>query len=579
MVHYEEEPFATKEDGMGRKGITLVVVMLGLLLLAAAPAWGADVLVTSGSPAEPFPRNKQNEPAIAVNPLDPTIQVAGANEEIDVAPAVGNSAPFTPGVGNSGIYFSFDSGATWQQPEYTGWSARTNPPQVGPIGTIPWYLESGLVSDGDPVLAFGPAPGAGGFSWANGARLYYANLASNFATVRSDFAFKGYEAIAVSRVDLPTERREAPTKDEWFAPVVVSSRTSSTTFSDKEQLWADNAATSPYFGNVYVGWVTFRSNGSGPEPVLFSRSPDGGATWSAPRQLSPAANSGSVGGRQGVIIRTDSKGRVYVFWEGVDPRTGRGSVQLMTRSTDGGRSFEKPNVIAPVVDVGVYDPASGDTTFDGVLGARTNSFPSVDIANAAPSGSGATDLIALCWSDARNGRDYEQALVSLSSDRGSTWSAPVNAAEGTDRPDFPAVALSPDGADVYVTYDAFLQPWQSTLSAPRMMQGVVLHADVSAGGTAGAFATLHRGVPGDARASSTNSLVAEFLGDYNWIVATNDGASAVWNDCRDAAVDDDILAYRGSLMTTTPLPKPAVDLTLAFGNTDIYGITVTEPTP
>ena len=69
---------------------------------------------------------------------------------------------------------------------------------------------------------------------------------------------------------------------------------------------------------------------------------------------------------------------MYVFWEGSIHGQ---SVQMMDRSFDGGVNFERPRAIESVTDVGVFDPVQGDVSFDGVTGARTNSFPSVDIAN------------------------------------------------------------------------------------------------------------------------------------------------------------------------------------------------------
>jgi hypothetical protein len=168
-----------------------------MFVLTATATAATTAEVTVGSPHDPFPRNKQNEPAVAIDASRPDVVAAGSNDEIDMAPC-GTTifatdeapCPFTPGVGSSGVHFSFNGGKTWVQPTYTGWSARNGTPAVGPIGTLPWYYETGLVSDGDPAVAFGPIRENGEFSWANGSRLYYANLTSNFpsgSTPRGQF--------------------------------------------------------------------------------------------------------------------------------------------------------------------------------------------------------------------------------------------------------------------------------------------------------------------------------------------------------------------------------------------------------
>src|SRR3954464_5650583 len=173
--------------------LTVVSAVIMAALLAAAPVGvgaGSDTRVSVGSPPTPMSADKQNEPAVAVDAHAPNVVVAGAHDNIGVEACNAgpdNSCPFTPGVGVSGVYFSFDSGHSWTQPTYSGNTARhcVTPapctPTTGPIGTLPRFDEAGLVSDGDPAVAFGPVRRNGAFSWANGSRLYYASLASSLA--------------------------------------------------------------------------------------------------------------------------------------------------------------------------------------------------------------------------------------------------------------------------------------------------------------------------------------------------------------------------------------------------------------
>ena len=572
-------------------------VLLVALTIQAVPAGAASTesLVTVGSPTAPFSQNKQNEPALTIDANHPDLVVAGSNDQIDMEACNAGpdtDCPFTPGVGVSGVYFSFDSGHTWTQPTYTGLSAREclgevgndDPectPTVGPIGTLPHYYENGLVSDGDPALAFGPVPdGSGDFSWANGSRLYYANLTANLSSIRSETAFKGFEAIAISRTD-DVAAAASGNESAWLDPVLASKQ-SSATFSDKEQIWADNAASSRFFGNVYVCFARFQ--GAGGQSMFVATSRDGGDTWSNKKVAGGSAVAPRRWGTSGCTIRTDSQGTVYVFYEQFQSPfffANPISTQFVVRSFDGGVRWTRPVAIGTEHDpcpILQFDGSFRRCVMDGVAGARADlsGSPNVTIANGAPTGGNATDELVRTWIDAV-ATNHEHVMVATSFD-GVTWSTPESIQSAGDRGYYTAPALSPDGSDLYVVYNAFTTPLRHGTTSSRVLVGVVKHADVGSDGSLSAFAELHRSPPGDPRGSSQNNIVMEFLGDYVYAAATNDYGVAVWNDTRDASVCAAVNQWRAEIQqdpSSYPAGRPAIQqqCPATFGNSDIYSFT------
>ena len=511
-----------------------VIFMTGMpliMLVAVTAASALSVTETNVSPtAAHFPQNKQNESPMAVNPLDANNAISGANDEIqepDCTPATGDpsNCPFAPGVDTSGVYWTTDGGANWNQT------------------ILDWYPSAGITSDGDPVVAFGPKPdGDGGFTYANGARAYFGSLAGspNFGP--------NQELLAVSYSD--------DKGANWSDPVVATTRDNPVNFNDKIAIWADSNPDSPYFGNVYVSWTLFTGAGNfgnaptySPEPIMIARSTDGGLTFSKPRQLSAAHNNGIVGGRQGSIIRTAPNGDVYVFWDGAMSQR---SAQVGARSTDGGRSFGRPFLVAYKSDV--------PFTFPGAS-FRSNSFPMADI--------DASGNLYVVWADYTNG--HSVVKLAKSTNGGETWDVSTVADVSGRSAFYPAVAVS--GSNVFIGFNAIDDVPEETAPGAGVVFYDAYYVLSTNGGANFGSVEMISAAPSDPDVATANSLGSQFIGDYNGAAAGPDGSFWFsWTDTRNGATCAAVDAYRAG---TGPKPNIYDSCLAGFGNSDIFVAHVT----
>jgi hypothetical protein len=104
-----------------------------------------------------------------------------------------------------------------------------------------------------------------------------------------------------------------------------------TTFADRASLAQDGST----IGYVYVTQKCYAMNGTATRPrqLFFLASTDGGATWSAPRALSPAR------GRVDYPAIAMANGVIMITW--TNSNDGR---VMLARSTDGGSTFTKSRV-------------------------------------------------------------------------------------------------------------------------------------------------------------------------------------------------------------------------------------------
>jgi hypothetical protein len=291
-------------------------------------------------------------------------------------------------------------------------------------------------------------------------------------------------------------RRSPDGGKTWFpvgVPVIAHSG-HPRLFEDKPMLVTDDT-DSKYAGNVYIGWTQFRIADA---QIVFSRSSDGGASFSKPVRISthngtPRDDNGTVEGFDGAV---DSDGTLYVVWQD-------GSHIVFTSSSDGGRTF-KPSV--PILDI----PAA-NFALSGFNVYTPNGFPQIDVDRRS-------HAIYVAWSDTRGGE--ADVFIAVSHDRGTTWSEPIRVNndayhDGADH-FYDWMRVDHATGDVYVVwYDRRRDPhnWDVDVALARSTNG---------GATFANYAWANPGF----------HVWGQFIGDYTALAAYNGHVYGVWTESK-----------------------------------------------
>jgi hypothetical protein len=211
----------------------------------------------------------------------------------------------------------------------------------------------------------------------------------------------------------------------WSNPATIKRDVSSVPgvgFNDKESVTADPAKP----GTAYVVWdrSQFPSDSATLKGLehsfafrgapYFSKTTDGGRTWSAPLQMS-SQNISSIGNQ--IVVEPDGTLiDVFLYSKGSGFDQPNQTLEGLVRSTDGGAHWSPPIQIADNTTVNDVDPNTG---FPLRTGADVGGgIPDV----AVDPGSGKLYVV---FEDSRFSGTHNDIAMSSSTDEGKTWTAPV----------------------------------------------------------------------------------------------------------------------------------------------------------
>jgi hypothetical protein len=164
---------------------------------------------------------------------------------------------------------------------------------------------------------------------------------------------------------------------------------------------------------IYVTWTQFDDYGSSASSdsslILFSKSLDGGQSWSDALRINKVAGNciDEDDTVEGAVPALGPDGEIYVSWAG--PAGIR-----FDRSFDEGDTWLEDDILV--------DPMPGGWDFNIPDIYRANGLP---VTKCDISGGPNHGTIYINWTDQRNGSNDTDVWLAKSTDGGDTWSAPV----------------------------------------------------------------------------------------------------------------------------------------------------------
>ncbi len=484
---------------------------------------------------------QQNEPSVAINPLDPMVIVAGSNDYCTV-PTFKDAW--------MGLYVSVDGGATWMHSLNPGYPVDTS--------------AAGMAS---PIFGLDTASGDPIMGWDLQGNMFYGGIAFNRVATNPGGQTLTFGNMIVSSWHSAST---APLGIQYDRTVIVGIGTPAPNFeglfNDKPTLTVDTWASSPFKNNVYVAWTLFP--GAGADKILFSRSTDHGKTFSPPLKISSA-----LANAQGSDIAVAPDGTVYVVWRQFAFGPAVPNAVVFVKSSDGGMTFSAPKIAQTIngydrsdqyVSGGVARDC-GSLIFACVSGFT---FPRTDALPAAV----ADDLgaVYIAWEQlfpmAPNADTYHpdgqaQVMISKSSNGGMSWSTPNKADPNSAGDQFwPNLAFDKSAKNLALiyydsredsTYSVNRPPGNTAAgTSPCLPAGAtVANAACDVLNTFVAVSSDHGTTWSSTKVSSMGhqpnyemfgTRRVPFQGDYLWIDAAGGRVFGVWTDNRNVVPGEDL---------------------------------------